>query len=108
MSEAEKRRLLAYRRRRLDARCAGDRRTYYRHTPSGAEATLRLEGDIELDVLVDAVWNPGERATRECPGEAAGWEILAVWYQRRGAWVDIGGGVDEKQAEALAEQLGKY
>lgn len=107
MSEAEKRRLLAYRRRRLDARCAGGRRTYYRTEPSGVSATLRYAEEVEVDVMVDASWRPGERATWECPGEGAGWELCAVWYQRRGAWVDILGHLSEDQATELEEQLGK-
>lgn len=107
MSEAEQRRLLAYRRRRLDARCAGGRPTYYRREPSGAPATLRYAEEVEVDVLVDASWRPGERATWECPGEAAGWELLAVWYRRRGAWVDIIGRLTEQQATELEEQLGE-
>lgn len=107
MSEAEQRRLLEYRRRRLDARCAGGRPTYYRREPSGAPATLRYAEEVEVDVLVDASWSPGCCVSWDCPGEPSGWELLAVWYRRRGAWVDIIGRLTEQQATELEEQLGE-
>lgn len=107
MSEAEKRRLIEYRRRRLDARCAGGRPTYYRREPSGAPATLRYAEEVEVDVVVDASWSPGCCVSWDCPGEPSGWELLAVWYRRRGVWVDIIGRLTEDQTTELEEQLGE-
>ena len=99
---------LRHKRRLLGAWCADGRRTYYRWEPEGMEATVTYPGGYQVEVKVAAVWDGGERPSLESPGERGGWEILAVWYQRRGTWVDLSPVLSVEQSHEVGRQLDQF
>jgi hypothetical protein len=68
-------------------------------------AVVEYPGGRLLEVKVAAAWDPGERPSFESPGQRAGWEILAVWHRRHGAWVDISKNLNRDQVAELGQQL---
>jgi hypothetical protein len=96
---------LRHKLRLLNSWCAQGRKTYYRWEPTGMDATLRYPFGRPVDVKVAAAWDPGERPSFESPGQRAGWEILAVWHRRHGAWVDISKNLNRDQFAELGQQL---
>jgi len=96
---------LRHKLRLLNSWCAQGRKTYYRWEPPGMDAVVEYPGGRLLEVKVAAVWDGPELPSFESPGQRGGWEVLAVWHQRHGAWVDITTNLNREQFTRLVRQL---
>ena len=94
------------RRARLDALCSGGRRAARRVPPAGYDVTI-YRGPLEepVDLVVEADWCEGERATWECPGEGSGWELGHAWFRRRGTWRVVR--LSEVEVRQVEHELGE-